>query len=182
MWLARDGCELDFFAIFAATGYGLTHCKLAASFLSYLILNRKNVSTVGDKDSTRELVQMNIVFNVGQFWPFCLLYIFSHHNSCSNWKSIDGVLGIQTWDLKIGGAEGSTKLWQLHNALIKVRFDHLVIQPPNSFKFIKTWAPPLSKLIKILRQKLNVANWPPLLKIIRVVYPQERKMSKISST
>ena len=48
-------------------------------------------------------------------WPilasFCLFSFFSHYNFNTNWKSIDGVLGIRTWGRRMVGADKTTELW-----------------------------------------------------------------------
>ena len=43
---------------------------------------------------------------------FCLFLFFSHYNFNTNWKSVDGVFGIQTWGRMIIGADETTELWR----------------------------------------------------------------------
>ena len=43
---------------------------------------------------------------------FCLFSFFSRYNFNTNWKSIDGVLGIQTRGRRMVGADETTELWQ----------------------------------------------------------------------
>ena len=44
---------------------------------------------------------------------FCLFSYFSHYNfNNTNWKSIDGVLGIRTHGHRMLGADKSTELWR----------------------------------------------------------------------
>ena len=51
-----------------------------------------------------------ISYNMGQSRPlFCLFLSFSHHKSITNWKSGDGVLGIQTRGHRMVGSDETTK-------------------------------------------------------------------------
>ena len=51
--------------------------------------------------------------NMGQSRPlFRLFSSFSHHKSITNWKSVDGVLGIRTRDRRMVGADETTELWR----------------------------------------------------------------------
>ena len=54
-----------------------------------------------------------LFFKMGQSRPvFCLFSFFSCCNfNNTNWKSIDGVLGIQTWGCRMVGADETTELW-----------------------------------------------------------------------
>ena len=52
-----------------------------------------------------------LFLNMGQSRPlFCLFPSFSHHKSITNWKSIDGVLGIWTWGRRMEGADETSEL------------------------------------------------------------------------
>ena len=56
----------------------------------------------------------NIFLKMGQSRPlFCLFSSFSHYNfNNTNWKSVDGVLGIWTRGRRMVGADETTELWR----------------------------------------------------------------------
>ena len=56
---------------------------------------------------------VTIFLNMGQSLPlFRLFSSFSHHKSISNWKRVDGVLGIRTCGHRMVGAGETTELWR----------------------------------------------------------------------
>ena len=56
---------------------------------------------------------VTIFLNMGQSLPlFRLFSSFSHHKSISNWKRVDGVLGIRTCGHRMVGADETTELWR----------------------------------------------------------------------
>ena len=70
---------------------------------------------------------------MGQSRPlFCLFSSFSHHKSITNWKSVDGVLGIRTWGRRMLGADETTELWRPPNATHFFKYGPI----PASFLFI----------------------------------------------
>ena len=51
--------------------------------------------------------------NMCLFRPLLRLFLyFSHHYSITNWKSLDGVLGICTLSRRMVGADKTTELWR----------------------------------------------------------------------
>ena len=42
---------------------------------------------------------------------FCSFSSFSHHNSMTNWKRVDVVLGIRTWGHRMVGVDWSIEVW-----------------------------------------------------------------------
>ena len=58
-------------------------------------------------------ISVNCFFNLGQSRPLFISWPFSHHNSITNWKSVDVVLGIQTRGHRMVGTDGSTELYMV---------------------------------------------------------------------
>ena len=59
--------------------------------------------------------------NMGQYRPLFRLFLsFSHHKSITNWKSVDGVLGIRTRGRRMEGADKTTELRQPPKFLFKM--------------------------------------------------------------
>ena len=78
---------------------------------TYNELNSKQVLLISNWLQSH--LKRNVFLNIGQSQPlFRLLSSFSHHKSITNWKSVDGVLGIQTRGRKMVGTDETTELWQ----------------------------------------------------------------------
>ena len=80
-----------------------------ATYVTSQVLQPKSVNKLYRGRHT--FISFNCFFNLGQSRPLFISWPFSHHNSITNWKSVDVVLGIQTRGHRMVGTDGSTELY-----------------------------------------------------------------------
>ena len=68
---------------------------------------------------------LDLFFNAPIPASFCLFLFFSCYNFNTNWKSIDGVLGIRTWGRRMVGADENTELLETGSLVIKTCWCHV---------------------------------------------------------